>query len=99
MRIDIRVRPGASRTKVGGRYGEDTLVVAVTARPVDGSATQAAIDAVAAALGLRRRDVTLVTGATARSKVLELDVSPESHRAVTERLEALKGSREPNRGT
>jgi len=35
VRIDIRVRPGASRTAVGGAYG-DRLVVAVGARAVDG---------------------------------------------------------------
>lgn len=75
MRVAIRVRPGASRERVGGRYGEGDaarLVVAVTARAVDGRATRAALDAVAAAFGVRGRDVSLVTGATSRDKVVEL---------------------------
>ena len=72
-RVAIRVRPGASRTRVGGRYG-DRLVVAVTARAVDGAATEAALLALARALGCRRRDVRLVTGATSRDKVVEVDV-------------------------
>ena len=72
MRVAIRVRPGASRTRVGGRYGE-RLVVAVTARAVDGAATQAALTAVADALGVRPRHVTLVTGATSRDKVVDVD--------------------------
>ena len=67
----IRVRPGASRTRVGGSYG-DALVVRVAPRAVDGAATEAALVAVARALGVRRRDVTLVTGATSRDKVVEV---------------------------
>lgn len=56
---------------MGGRYG-DALVVAVQARAVDGAATRAALDAVARALGIRRREVTLLTGATSRTKTVEV---------------------------
>ena len=72
MRVAIRVKPGASRTRVGGAYG-DALVVVVSARAVDGAATEAALAAVADAFGVRRRHVDLVTGATSRDKVVELD--------------------------
>jgi uncharacterized protein YggU (UPF0235/DUF167 family) len=57
---------------VGGRYGDDTLVVAVQAPAVDGRATQAALKALAEALGCRLADVTLVSGATSRTKVIEV---------------------------
>ena len=67
----MRVRPGAVRTAVGGRHG-DALVVCVTARPAGGAATQAVLRAVAEAFGVPRRDVTLVTGATSRDKVIEV---------------------------
>lgn len=79
MRLSVRVRPGASRTAVSGRYGDpapgspDVLCVAVTARAVDGAATDAVLRAVADAFGLHRRDVSLVSGKTSRTKVLELD--------------------------
>ncbi|WP_273653976.1 DUF167 domain-containing protein [Cellulomonas fimi] len=72
MRVAIRVRPGASRTRVGGLHG-DRLVVAVQARAVDGAATEAALGALADALGVRRRHVWLVSGATSRDKVVEVD--------------------------
>ena len=72
MRLAIRVKPGAARTSVGGRHG-DALVVAVTARAVDGKATEAALRAVADAFGVRRRQVTLVTGAMSRDKVVDMD--------------------------
>jgi uncharacterized protein YggU (UPF0235/DUF167 family) len=49
------------------------LVVSVTPRATGGKATEAALRAVAAAFGVRRRDVSLVTGATSRDKVLEID--------------------------
>jgi uncharacterized protein len=73
MRVAIRVKPGSSRTAVGGRHGDgEMLVVAVTARAVDGKATEAALRAVAEAFGVRRSDVTLVTGASSRDKLIEI---------------------------
>jgi uncharacterized protein YggU (UPF0235/DUF167 family) len=71
MRVTIRVRPGARRTAVGGSR-DGALVVRVGARAVDGQATEAALTAVAEAFGVRRRAVTLVTGATSRTKVLDV---------------------------
>ena len=79
-RVAIRVRPGASRTRVGGALG-DRLVVAVGARAVDGAATEAALGAVARAFGVRRRSVVLVTGATSRDKVVEVDLPADQVRA------------------
>ena len=72
MRLAIRVKPGAARTLVGGRHGS-ALVVSVTARAVDGKATEAALRAVAEAFGVARRDVSLITGATSRDKVVDID--------------------------
>ncbi|WP_024287087.1 DUF167 domain-containing protein [Cellulomonas sp. KRMCY2] len=87
-RVAVRVRPGASRTRVGGAYA-DRLVVAVSARAVEGAATEAVLEAVARAFGVRRRHVRLLTGATSRDKVIEID-SPAA--AVAQRLvELLEG--------
>lgn len=72
MRLAIRVKPGSARTSVGGRHG-DALVVAVTARAMDGKATEAALRAVAGAFAVRRREVTLLSGATSRDKVIDID--------------------------
>ncbi|MBL7496421.1 DUF167 domain-containing protein [Frankia sp. CNm7] len=95
MRVTIRVQPGASRTAVGGEVatadGQPSLVVRVSARAVDGRATEAALRALADALGLRRRDVTLVHGATSRAKLVEINATDEA--ALRERLTALRRSR------
>jgi uncharacterized protein len=71
VRITVRVRPGSAHPGVGGQYG-GALVVRVSARATGGQATAAALAAVAAAFGVSRRDVTLVTGAASRTKVLEV---------------------------
>jgi uncharacterized protein YggU (UPF0235/DUF167 family) len=75
MRILLRVKPGASRTAVGGRYdgpAGPALIVAVTARAVEGQATKAVLAAVAAAFDVRPSAVTLVRGATSRDKLVEI---------------------------
>jgi uncharacterized protein YggU (UPF0235/DUF167 family) len=72
VRLAIRVRPGAGRTVVGGDH-DGALVVRVAAPAVDGRATEAALAALAEALGVRRRSVTLVTGSTSRTKVVDVE--------------------------
>lgn len=85
FRVPIRVKPGASRTRVGGAMGE-RLVVAVCAQAVDGAATERALEAVAEAVGVKRRDVTLVTGRTARDKVVDIAGDTTELRVAIERL-------------
>jgi len=77
--LAVRVKPGASRARVGGRHEGShgpALVVAVTARAVDGAATEAALRAVAVALGVRRSALDLLVGHTSRDKVLVVDPAP-----------------------
>jgi uncharacterized protein YggU (UPF0235/DUF167 family) len=79
--ITIRVHPGASRTKVAAeareaREANQVLGVWVHERAVGGQATEAALAAVADALGVRRTSVRLVTGARARLKVIEVADPP-----------------------
>jgi uncharacterized protein YggU (UPF0235/DUF167 family) len=72
MRIALWVKPGSARSGVGGERA-GALVVAVSARAVDGKATEAALAAVADAFGVRRSAVRLVSGAASRSKVVDID--------------------------
>ncbi|WP_327640701.1 DUF167 domain-containing protein [Kribbella sp. NBC_00482] len=89
MRILLRINPGASRTSVGGRYdgpAGPALVVAVVARAVEGQATRAVLQAVAAAFGVRRSAVTLVRGSTSRDKLVEVEGEGSEIQARLERL-------------
>ncbi len=70
--LSVKVQPRASRNELGGLHGSE-LKLAVTAPPVDSAANQAVVEFLAAALGLPRRNVTLVRGQTSRHKVLRLD--------------------------
>lgn len=75
LRVTVRVQPGASRAKVGGRYGvgePPVLVVKVTARPIEGRANEAVREALADAFGVRPSAVTLKVGESARLKVFQL---------------------------
>jgi hypothetical protein len=89
LRLAVRVRPGAGRAAVGGRYGAHALVVAVPARPVDGQANRAVVEAVAAAFGVRRSAVSLVTGPRSRDKILFVVGDPG---VLQSRLAALLGA-------
>lgn len=56
---------------MGGSY-DGALVVRVGARAVEGQATEAVLAALARAFGVKRREVVLVSGATSRTKVVEV---------------------------
>ncbi|MFY1703324.1 MULTISPECIES: DUF167 domain-containing protein [Micromonospora] len=87
--IAVRVKPGASRTRVGGRFDGPhgpALVVAVHARAVDGRATEAARRALADACGVRPAAVSLRTGAASRDKLFRVDRPPAGLPELVSRL-------------
>ena len=79
VRVEVHAKPGSKRAGVGGAR-RDALVVSVTQRPVDGAANEAIRRALAEALGVRRSEVSLRSGASARTKLF--DVSVESDDAA-----------------
>jgi hypothetical protein len=72
VRITIRVRPGSTRPGAGGEH-DGALVVRVSAHAVDGRATEAALATLAKAFGVRRDAVRLISGATSRTKIVDID--------------------------
>ena len=90
IRLNVRVHPGARLERLepleaGG------LGVWVRAPALGGRANAALCALVARAVGLRRREVRIVSGERARTKVLELDLP--SHTELSDRLAGAPGAR------
>lgn len=71
-RVTVKAKPGSRRGPLVEEGPDGVLTVYVRERAVDGAANAAIEAAVAAHLGLRTRDVRLVTGHTGRLKILEI---------------------------
>lgn len=96
--VPVRVRPGASRNRVGGAYPGpygSAVVVAVTAPAVDGRATEAVRRALAAALAVRPADVALRRGARGRDKLLAVETDDPA--GIRGRLARLRDGVTPDR--
>jgi len=72
VRLTLHVRPRAKLTEVAGLHG-DAIRVRLAAPPVDGAANDELVRFLAERLGVARRAVRIVGGATARRKVVEID--------------------------
>ncbi|MDP3963508.1 MAG: DUF167 domain-containing protein [bacterium] len=71
MKIFIAAKPGAKKPRI--EQVDDThIVVAVKERPEDGKANAAIIKAVAAHFGVAASRVRMISGRTARKKVVEI---------------------------
>ena len=72
VRVSVRVQPRASTTGVVGIHG-DAIRVRLTAPPVDGAANQALIELLRKTLGIPAGAITIVSGLSSRTKVVELE--------------------------
>ena len=91
VKIAVRVRAGARADGVGGCWDGPrgrALIVSVRARAVEGAANAAIVGALAAAFGVRRTEVELVSGARSRDKTVEVRGDESRLRC---RLSALQG--------
>ena len=69
--LSVRVIPRAKRNAVT-KMKDGSIKVYVTAPPEDGRANEAVVETIAEWLGVRRRQVTIVSGATNRNKVVRV---------------------------
>lgn len=73
--LAVRVQPGARKTGIAGIYGEEAaaqLKIAVQAPPLEGRANAAVIAFLAEVFSLPKSSIELISGESARSKVLRL---------------------------
>jgi hypothetical protein len=71
VRLDVRARPRASRTKLLGEK-EGALEIALAAPPVEGEANAELARFLAGIFGVPARDVSVVAGQTGKRKVVEV---------------------------
>jgi uncharacterized protein len=67
----VRAQPRAKRNAVG-EVTAGALKVYVTAPPEDGRANDAVVEVIADWLGVKRRQVAILTGATNRNKIVRV---------------------------
>lgn len=72
VRISLYVQPRASKTAIVGMH-DGCIKVRLAAPPVDGAANAALIEFVAVQLGIAKSRVRLVSGASSRRKVIEIE--------------------------
>lgn len=78
VRFAVRLAPRSSSNRVDGVL-DGVLKVRVTAPAVEGAANTALVYLLAEELGVARRDVRIVAGATSRQKLVVVDgVDPEA---------------------
>ena len=65
--LDVRVIPRAGKSGIAGTRN-DALLVRLNAAPVDGAANAELVELLAHALGVPRRNVTLIAGERSRAK-------------------------------
>ena len=85
-RFSVRVQPRAARSAVEGVH-DGALRVRLTAPPVEGAANEALIELLAERLEVPKRAVTIVSGATARTKLVQV------HGVDAARVRALAAER------
>lgn len=71
IRLTLHVQPRASATEVAGLHG-DALKLRVASPPVDGAANEEIVRFLAERLGVPRRQVTIISGATGRRKTVAI---------------------------
>jgi uncharacterized protein (TIGR00251 family) len=71
MRICVRVLPRSSKNEI--RQEGDIYKVHLTAPPVDGAANEALLKLLSERLGVARRSLHIVQGASARQKIIQID--------------------------
>lgn len=88
MRVDVYVRPSSKHAIVGGMY-DGALLVRVSQPARNARATTEALRLVADALDIPNRSVTLVRGAAARRKLIDIVVPQKDISGIERRLAEL----------
>ncbi len=70
--LRVRIQPRSSNPGIGGRRG-GTLIVRVSAPPVEGDANEEVIKLVSKATGVAKSGISIVRGEKSRDKLLRIE--------------------------
>ena len=73
MRINIKAKPGSKRGNLVIEMPDGSLEVHLKEKPVDGKANEALVKVLAEHFDVRQRDIRIVSGASARMKIIEIE--------------------------
>lgn len=86
--FSVKVKPGAKTESITpGLKGE--IVIKVRARPVEGAANMAVIEALSKYLGIAKSRISLESGAKSKAKRFAISLLGRDDREVREKLEKL----------
>lgn len=68
--LSVRVSPNTKRSGIEGIWQETRIKIALRAPAVEGKANQALIDFLADFLGVKKRNIQIIQGETAREKTI-----------------------------
>ena len=90
--LSVRVQPRSSKSGVAGMHGEQ-IKICLKSAPVDNAANKECCELLAKALGVPRSSVSVMNGASSRSKVLKVEgVTPADVReALADSLGEAEG--------
>ena len=86
VRVEVYIQPRASKTELAGMY-DGLIKIRIAAPPVENAANRALIKFVAQQLRIANSCVRVVSGATNRRKILEVDG------VTADRIAAMLGPR------
>lgn len=88
LRLAVRLTPGAKANKLEGgevdAAGKSWLRIRISAPPADGQANKALVQFLAKRWRLPKSAIAIVSGASARNKILALEGDPDHLRSLIE---------------
>lgn len=84
--FSLRVSPGASRARILGEHA-GALKISVSAAPEKGKANKAVVEFLAGVLGVKKSDISVVSGETSRDK--RIAVRGLDAKTLSDKLSAL----------
>lgn len=88
FQIHVKVIPRATKDQISGFMQDGTLKIRITAPPVDGKANQALVEFLSASFGIHRDQISIISGASSRIKILQ--IRGISEREFQEKIKVLK---------